>query len=152
MCKKMFGNRDVPDDIYLEEERPDGGKQTVRQDALESLALHLVYVAFSCFFGYVILRLLWLIEYNVPALEEIKFFTSFPLFPWCMQKKKFENAESEIVTLTQSMKEAEIEFTKILHDKDTEIKELTANMEQDQEKLQYQYLEQKKELEIVGNP
>lgn len=84
LCHKMFAGRDVPEDIYEEYERPDGGKQTVRQDAIETLALHLIYIAFSCFFGYVILRLLWLIEYNVPALEQIKFFTSFPLFPWCM--------------------------------------------------------------------
>jgi len=84
VCKMMFGNRDVPDDIYKEDERPNGGKQTVRQDAVETLALHLAYVAFACFFGYVILRLLWLIEFNVPALEKIKFFTSFPLFPLCM--------------------------------------------------------------------
>jgi len=88
LCKKMFGDRDVPSDIYRVDEsideRPTGGKQTVRQDALETLALHLVYISFACFFGYVILRMLWLIEYNVPALEEIKFFTSFPLFPLCM--------------------------------------------------------------------
>lgn len=88
LCKKMFGDRDVPSDIYrvdeTVDERPSGGKQTVRQDAMETLALHLIYISFACFFGYVILRCLWLIEYNVPALEEIKFFTSFPLFPMCM--------------------------------------------------------------------
>lgn len=55
----------------------------VRQDAM-ARALHLVYISFACFFGYAILRCLWLIEYNVPALEEVKFFTSFPLFPMCM--------------------------------------------------------------------
>jgi len=84
VCQMMFGNRDVPEDIYEEEERPNGGKQTVRQDAVETLALHFIYIAFSCFFGYVILRLLWLIEFHVPALAEVKFFTSFPLFPMCM--------------------------------------------------------------------
>ena len=88
LCKKMFGDRDVPPDIYkvddTVDERPSGGRQTVRQDAMETLALHLVYISFACFFGYAILRCLWLIEYNVPALEEIKFFTSFPLFPMCM--------------------------------------------------------------------
>ena len=88
LCKKMFGDRDVPPDIYkvddVTDERPPGGRLTVRQDAIESLALHLIYVAFACFFGYAILRCLWLIEYNVPALEEINFFTSFPLFPMCM--------------------------------------------------------------------
>ena len=84
LCKKMFGDRDVPSDIYKVDERPSGGRQTVRQDAMETLALHLVYISFSCFFGYAILRYLWLIEYAVPALQEIKFFTSFPLFPMCM--------------------------------------------------------------------
>lgn len=84
LCHKMFANRDVPRDIYEVDERPDGGKQTVRPDALDTLALHLVYVAFSVFFGYVILRLLWLIDDSVPALDEIQFFHSFPLFPWCM--------------------------------------------------------------------
>lgn len=88
LCKKMFGDRDVPPDIYRfdesVDERPDGGRQTVRQDALETLALHLVYISFACFFAYIILRCLWLIEYNVPALQEVKFFTSFPMFPLCM--------------------------------------------------------------------
>lgn len=88
VLKMMFGSRDMPKDIYNVDdevdERPLGGRQTVRQDAMETLALHLVYVAFSCFFGYCFLRCLWLIEYSVPALSGIKFFTSFPLFPFCM--------------------------------------------------------------------
>ena len=54
LCKKMFGDRDVPPDIYkvddVTDERPPGGRLTVRQDAVESLALHLIYVAFACFF------------------------------------------------------------------------------------------------------
>merc|ERR1712151_686699 len=81
-CCTCKGN--PPPDIYDKDEQPSAGKQTVRQDAIESLALHLVYIAFSCFIGYGILRLLWLIEDAVPALQQIKFFRSFPLFPMCM--------------------------------------------------------------------
>ena len=77
-------SRDVPEDLYQLDERPSAGLQTVRQDAIESLGLHMVYISFACFFGYGILRLLWLIEDAVPALQEIRFFRSFPLFPMCM--------------------------------------------------------------------
>lgn len=77
-------SRDVPEDLYPLDERPSAGVQTVRQDAIESLGLHMVYISFACFFGYGILRLLWLIEDAVPALQEIRFFRSFPLFPMCM--------------------------------------------------------------------
>ena len=59
LCKKMFGDRDVPPDIYRVDEsvdeRPGGGRQTVRQDAMETLALHLAYISFACFFAYVVL-------------------------------------------------------------------------------------------------
>lgn len=78
------GAREIQNDVYEVSERPSAGKQTVRQDAIESLALHMIYVAFSCFFGYIFLRVLWLIEDAVPALQEIRFFRSFPLFPLCM--------------------------------------------------------------------
>lgn len=82
-CSK-FCARDVPEDLYDVDARPSAGVQTTREDALESTALHLAYIAFSIFFGYVVLRCLWLIEDQVPALQEIRFFRSFPLFPMCM--------------------------------------------------------------------
>eukprot|EP00873_Tetraselmis_striata_P019768 jgi/Tetstr1/440032/TSEL_028392.t1 len=82
-CSK-FCARDAPPDLYEEDSRPSAGVQTTREDAMESTALHLAYIAFSIFFGYVVLRCLWLIEDQVPALQEIRFFRSFPLFPMCM--------------------------------------------------------------------
>lgn len=40
LCKKMFGDRYVPPDIYKVDDtvdgRPSGGRQTVRQDAMET--------------------------------------------------------------------------------------------------------------------
>lgn len=84
-CKACFNCKgNPPPDIYELYEQPSAGKQTIRQDAIESLALHLVYVAFSCFVGYGILRLLWLLDDNIPALGKIQLFHSFPLFPMCM--------------------------------------------------------------------
>jgi ESS family glutamate:Na+ symporter len=64
--------------------RPKAGHLTVSSDVIESLSLHLVFVAAAILIGIGFKELLVLLEGIVPVLAKHNLLSSFPLFPLCM--------------------------------------------------------------------
>ena len=70
--------------IYHCEERPEAGKQTVYCDSIDSLAWHIALVGISILIGFGMLKGLQHLEIGVCPDASTRFFTGFPLFPFCM--------------------------------------------------------------------
>lgn len=66
------------------EKRVSCGEITVSGDAVETLALHLCFIALSLLLSYGTKRILILIEGTSKWLTEYAFFSGFPLFPLCL--------------------------------------------------------------------
>jgi glutamate:Na+ symporter, ESS family len=64
--------------------RPSAGLLTVSSDAIETLSLHLVFIAIAIGIGFALQQGLVYCEKFNPWLSEHRFFHSFPLFPLCM--------------------------------------------------------------------
>ena len=70
--------------IIPTEKRVPSGEITVSGDAIETLALHMCYIASSLMLAYWTKRALIAIEGLSSWLTEYSFFTGFPLFPLCL--------------------------------------------------------------------
>ena len=70
--------------IYIPEDRPDAGKQTVFCDSIDSLAWHIALIGISILIGFVMLKVFQLIEIQLFPNNTKRIFSGFPLFPLCM--------------------------------------------------------------------
>ncbi len=84
---KLFESRNELErkGIYDVKERPRAGLQTVSPDSIDSLALHLSLIGIAVLIGFLIqLSFKYGNSYLPHAIQELKIFDSFPLFPLCM--------------------------------------------------------------------
>ncbi|WP_176013542.1 sodium/glutamate symporter [Victivallis sp. Marseille-Q1083] len=71
--------------LHPADAQPSAGKQTVSADSIDSLALHTAIIGLAVTIGFVIKELLALLNHiSPPAIQDLKFLESFPLFPLCM--------------------------------------------------------------------
>eukprot|EP00736_Rhodelphis_marinus_P002585 Rmarinus@m.22641 len=70
--------------VYPVHERPKAGMQTVSSDSIDTLAFHLAIIGMAMLIGAGIKGGFVLIEKQSSALEDVGFFSGFPLFPLCM--------------------------------------------------------------------
>eukprot|EP00039_Didymoeca_costata_P009129 m.120851 g.120851 ORF g.120851 m.120851 type:complete len:539 (-) comp14373_c0_seq1:1673-3289(-) len=84
---KLDGDRSKSsnfDGIYLPNERPSAGLQTVSVDSLDNLAFHLSLVGLALLFAFAVKMALLAIEAKSQWLTDYKFFSAFPMFPFAM--------------------------------------------------------------------
>jgi len=77
-------NKAGPNGIIPVNARPSAGLLTVSSDAIETLSLHIVFIAVAIAIGFALQQGLIYCERFNPWLSEHRFFHSFPLFPLCM--------------------------------------------------------------------
>ena len=70
--------------IYIPEDRPDAGKQTVFCDSIDSLAWHIALIGISILIGFVMLKIFQMVEIELFPNNTKRIFSGFPLFPLCM--------------------------------------------------------------------
>ena len=71
--------------IYLEQDRPSAGVQTVQSDSIDSLALHIAAIGLAILFGYMLKSSLAYIDNFMPTcVQKLQVLKSFPLFPLCL--------------------------------------------------------------------
>ena len=70
--------------IYSSANRPNAGWQTVYCDSIDSLAWHIALVGISILIGFGMQKGVQYLEVLVFPEAKIRFFTGFPLFPFCM--------------------------------------------------------------------
>ena len=83
---RTFKDRDRAEKIgvYLPEDRPSAGKQTVFCDSIDSLAWHISLIGMSILIGYFMLETLKTAEIALLPDTKTRLFSGFPLFPLCM--------------------------------------------------------------------
>jgi len=73
-----------PNGIIPVNSRPSAGQLTVSSDAIETLSIHIVFIAVAIAIGFALQQGLIYCERFNPWLSKHNFFHSFPLFPLCM--------------------------------------------------------------------
>ncbi len=71
--------------IYLHDDQPSAGKQTVRSESIDSLAFHIAIIGLAVFGGYLLKTALASLDCIAPEwLKNLHLLESFPLFPLCL--------------------------------------------------------------------
>eukprot|EP00051_Salpingoeca_urceolata_P009821 m.119339 g.119339 ORF g.119339 m.119339 type:complete len:520 (-) comp16464_c0_seq10:40-1599(-) len=70
--------------MFAEADRPIAGHQTTSPESVDSAAFHLTIVGLGLLIGYAIKRILLVVEEQDAWLKKVDFFSSFPLFPFCL--------------------------------------------------------------------
>ena len=139
-AKHVVSPEDVMEDdsvgVIPVDRRPAAGKLTVETDAIESFALHICIVGIACLIGYLGKEVLILIENQIPAMQKMGIFRSFPLFPLCMMggfivqvfEEKFDSHNHIDLGLIKRIQNASLDFLVVAAIATINIKVIAAGM------------------------